>query len=67
MKEKEDEENIEEIKENIINNKEKKDGNNNTKLIKVNSSELLITNGDKKEDTFEIINKNKEFDDYYGF
>ena len=67
MKEKEDEENIEEIKENIINTKEKKDGNNNTKLIKVNSSELLITNGDKKEDTFEIINKNKEFDDYYGF
>jgi hypothetical protein len=67
MKEKEDEDNIEEIKENIINTKEKKDGNNNTKLIKVNSSELLITNGDKKEDSFEIINKNKEFDDYYGF
>ena len=42
MKEKEDEENIKEIKENIINIKEKKDGNNNTKLIKVNSSELLI-------------------------
>ena len=66
MKEKEN--NIEDNEDNknkIINN-EKKENKNKINLIKVNSRKIIINEGDK-ENSFEIITKNKEFEDDFGF
>ena len=66
MKEKENDiEDNEDNKNKIINN-EKKENKNKINLIKVNSRKIIINEGDK-ENSFEIITKNKEFDDDFGF
>lgn len=66
MKEKENDENLEENKDKTS-QKEKIENKDNIELIKVNSSKLLINKNGEKDDSFEIISKNKEFDDDFGF
>ena len=66
MKEKENDENLEENKDKTS-QKEKIENTDNIELIKVNSSKLLINKNGEKDDSFEIISKNKEFDDDFGF
>ena len=53
--------------EDKINNDEKNNNKINVKLIKVNSRKLIINKDSEKEDSFEIITKNKEFEDDFGF
>ena len=53
--------------EDKINNDEKNNNKINVKLIKVNSRKLIINKDNEKEDSFEIITKNKEFEDDFGF
>ena len=66
MKEKENDiEDNEDNKNKIINN-EKEEKKNKINLIKVNSRKIIINEGDK-ENSFEIITKNKEFEDDFGF
>ena len=57
---------IEENENKIINEEENKSDDNIT-LVKVNSSKLLIKKKGSKDDSFEIISKNKEFEDDFGF
>ena len=57
---------IEENENKIINEDENKSDDNIT-LVKVNSSKLLIKKKGSKDDSFEIISKNKEFEDDFGF
>lgn len=66
MKEKENDEKVEDNNEKV-NNKEKNEIKDNIELIKVDSSKLLINKNGEKDDSFEIISKNKEFDDDFGF
>ena len=66
MKEKENDENLEENKDKTS-QKEKIENKDNIELIKVNSSKLLINKNGEKDDSFEIISKNKEFDEDFGF
>ena len=66
MKEKENDENLED-NEDKLDNKEKNEIKDNIELIKVNSSKLLINKNGEKEDSFEIISKNNEFEDDFGF
>ena len=66
MKEKEKDENLEENKDKTSQEK-KIENKDNIELIKVNSSKLLINKNGEKDDSFEIISKNKEFDDDFGF
>ena len=56
---------IEQCRE-IVNN-DKNENPEKIKIMKVNSSELLIKNDNKKDDSFEIISKAKEFEDDFGF
>ena len=76
MKEKDESEIAEKNEEQKINNE--KDNNNDdiddddikddVKLIKVSSSELIIKNkGNHSSESFEIISKEKEFSDNFGF
>ena len=63
--------NINQMKEKNIKDKNIKGKNNEKdkgeiKLIKVNDYKLIINKGDEKIDSFEIISKRKEFDDF-GF
>ena len=57
---------IEENENNIDNEGENK-SDDNIKLVKVNSSKLLVKIKGSKDDSFEIISKNKEFQDDFGF
>ena len=66
MKEKENDEKVEDNNDKV-NNKEKNEIKDNIELIKVDSSKLLINKNGEKDDSFEIISKNKEFDDDFGF
>ena len=66
MKEKENDENLEENNDKTS-QKEKIENTDNIELIKVNSSKLLINKNGEKDDSFEIISKNKEFDEDFGF
>ena len=75
MKEYDENEIKEDEKEKEINTK--KDNNNddideddckdNIKLIRISSSELVINNNGKRTGSFEIISKDKEFSDNFGF
>ena len=66
MKEKENDEKVEDNNDKV-NNKEKNEIKDNIELIKVDSSKLLINKNGEIDDSFEIISKNKEFDDDFGF
>ena len=67
MKEKVEENEIRKDNENKIVNNDKNENPEKIKIMKVNSSELLIKNDNKKDDSFEIISKAKEFEDDFGF
>ena len=79
MKKKDENEIIENNQEQKINNKQDKNNDDiddddldddikdNVKLIRVSSSELLIKKKGKLSDSFEIISKDKEFGDNFGF
>ena len=54
------------MKEKNNKNKEKDKDKGEIKLIKVNDYKIIINKGDEKLDSFEIISKNHEFDDF-GF
>jgi hypothetical protein len=64
---KENQNEIIEENENNIDNEGENKSDDNIKLVKVNSSELLVKIKGSKDDSFEIISKNKEFDDDFGF
>ena len=53
--------------ENNIDNEGENKSDDNIKLVKVNSSKLLVKIKGSKDDSFEIISKNKEFQDDFGF
>ena len=67
MKEKQDENEMIEDNKNKIMNGDKKENQEKVKLIKVNSTKLVIKSDEEKDDSFEIISKNKEFEDDFGF
>ena len=77
MKEKDENEIVEDNKEQKINIKQNNNNNDDiddddikddVKLIKVSSSELIIKNkGNHSSESFEIISKEKEFSDNFGF
>ena len=64
---KENQNEIIEENENNIDNEEENKSDDNIKLVKVNSSKLLVKIKGSKDDSFEIISKNKEFQDDFGF
>ena len=64
---KENQNEIIEENENNIDNEGKNKSDDNIKLVKVNSSKLLVKIKGSKDDSFEIISKNKEFQDDFGF
>ena len=64
---KENQNEIIEDNENNIDNEEENKSDDNIKLVKVNSSKLLVKIKGSKDDSFEIISKNKEFQDDFGF
>ena len=66
MKEKENYDNIEENDNKNLNDN-KNQIKDKTELIKVSSSELTIKKEGEKDDSFEIITKNKELEDDFGF
>ena len=66
MKEKENYDNIEENDNKNLNDN-KNQIKDKTELIKVSSSELIIKKEGEKDDSFEIISKNKELEDDFGF
>ena len=76
MKEKDENEIVEDNKEQKINIKQNNNNNDDiddddikddVELIKVSSSELIIKNKGHHSDSFEIISKEKEFSDNFGF
>jgi hypothetical protein len=64
---KENQNEIIEENENNIDNEGENKSDDNIKLVKVNSSKLLVKIKGSKDDSFEIISKNKEFQDDFGF
>ena len=64
---KENQNEIIEENENNIDNEGKNKSDDNIKLVKVNSSKLLVKIKGSKDDSFEIISKNKELQDDFGF
>ena len=64
---KENQNEIIEENENNIDNEGENKSDDNIKLVKVNSSKLLVKIKGSKDDSFEIISKNKEFQEDFGF
>ena len=64
---KENQNEIIEENENNIDNEGENKSDDNIKLVKVNSSKLLVKIKGSKDDSFEIISKNKELQDDFGF
>ena len=64
---KENQNEIIEDNENNIDNEGENKSDDNIKLVKVNSTKLLVKIKGSKDDSFEIISKNKEFQDDFGF
>ena len=64
---KENQNEIIEENENNIDNEGENQSDDNIKLVKVNSSKLLVKIKGSKDDSFEIISKNKELQDDFGF